>query len=297
MTELRLFSTGAERRTARGHYMVHVNPEFIRSQKLGKFAVIFHDIEHGGNVLTLRAPCRVLSSPDLKKDEVRADQTVRNAIGVPFYYDPVRTMVRLSPLYIPPRLRTFAWLSRRLRVRQLFLRVAKADPPDMEKELIRIPEDAFGLLGVGVGDRVVMESPVEIGGRWQLVSYSIPAYPLTEEICIRRDALQKCALDARYPDASGLLRVQPDIGSAFLDAWARSRLHVDSVHAVRARRDVWNLFLRELREFGIVFGVSLFGLASVLPKLAAGVIAPLIALLLTVINIRARAGSPGKSTY
>ncbi len=177
------------------------------------------------------------------------------------------------------------------------MRAALADIPDMEKRLVRIPPDAFLLLGIKPGARIVIESttPVEVADEYTLISGSVPAYELTEATVDRRATLAEPRLDARYPDPEKILGLPEDIWPIYIDAQMRDEIGgFGPMDVVKVRRDFWDLFLTEFREFGIVFFISVFTIATVLPiditwlsAAIIGICSLSVASLLALVNMRA----------
>jgi hypothetical protein len=218
----------------------------------------------------LRARCRltVCETDAHMEEEVMLDQTVRNALGIP-YEDPEAYRVDVAPLKRTLR----AALSDRLGVlllrrRAVFMRVCSADPSDMEKELTRIPTDVFPLLGASPGQRLVISHPVlhEDRSGYREKKRSLQAHPLTETIVERRRREETPGLYDRYPDATALFGVTPDLAPIYLDEQARGDLgDVRSLEVVRVRRDDLNAFFNDIRTFGLAVVAASVAVAGVFP--------------------------------
>ncbi|MFQ5864391.1 MAG: hypothetical protein ACE5IW_04085 [bacterium] len=286
-----------QRKKAKDDYIICLNPNLKRKLGLGKFAVIEHTITHQNKYKNFAAHCRVIIDRSLEDNEISTDQTVRNAIGIPFIYDRDLTFVEIYPLHLSFFQYLLSYLSYLFGRRYLFLRTCKADIPDLEKNLTRVPMDAFRLLGTEVGNKIVIESPVKKDKKdeYVLKTFAIKAYELLPDILERREKLEAHDLSARYPDAEEILMVSPDISRIFLDAHGREVLGIDSLDPVKARRDLADLFLKEFREFGIIFFLSLFTIVQVLPIQVTWIMlipicfcSLIFALFLVLINIKAR---------
>ncbi|GEM_PF-1554707 len=282
-----------DRSDARDDYIICINSSVKKRLRLGKFAVV--EYYHPNIGRKLKAPCRVAVDETLHDNQIRIDQTLRNAIGIPFNYDRNKTTVEIYPLHLSWFQRLLDIISYILGRRYLFFRVCKADIPDMEKNLCRIPLDAFKLLGCEVGDKVVCESIVLEGNSHKLKVHGIKAYESSDEMIKRREKLEEANASARYPSAEKLLNVSPDIPRIFLDAHIREILQVDSLDPIRVRRDLSDLFFKQVREFGIIFLLSVLAAAQILPdEIRQQVLIPMVmaslalAVFLILINIRAK---------
>lgn len=290
-----------------GDYVVATSRQLQRRLGLGAAAVVLRSVSESP-ARVLRAQARVIVDESLDDETVAIDQTLRNAVGIPFSYDPDSTWVDLKPLNIPLRLRLVDRLNHVLGRRYLVLRVDKGDMADMETDMVRVRPDAFARLGCAVSSKIVIDSVVPDGTRFVLRRTTLRAYEWTSELESRRiqarlDELQhekeqgrsRNAFERRFPDPEKALGVSPDIGGIYMDAFIRSTLGVESLDPVRVRRNLGNAFFREFREFGTVFFISLFGLTQIIPGettwresaivLAIGLI---VSLLLTLVNMRAR---------
>ena len=165
----------------------------------------------------------------------------------------------------------------------------------MEKNICRIPSDSFKLLGCEEGDRVICEYPVRDGDFYRLRECKIKCYGASEEMIKKREEMEEENISARYPSAEKLLKVSPDIPRIFLDAHARDELHVEPIDPVRVRRDLFHLFFKQIREFGIILLLSILAVAHIFPIMITWqslilifVISVAIAFLLILVNIKAK---------
>lgn len=287
----------AQRKRAHGDYIVAVSSG--THSRLGQptYAVVTSCAQYRGEEQALRVLCRVVSDTETEDGDVRLDQTLRNALGIAYEYDAERVRVEVVALNISLVRRLARWMAELLGGRYMVLRVGKSDVGDIEKELVRVHGDLFPLLGCSSSSHVIVESVRgDASGALSLSKKSVRAYEWTDELGARRKLAQKPGFGQRYPHPEETLGVDPDIGSIYMDAFAREELGVRPLSCVRVRRDVWHAFLNECREFGVVFFISLFGIALVAPvkqmtwSVAAVIvgIGLAIAILLTVINLRAR---------
>lgn len=285
-----------DRKGAKDDYIICVNPSIKKRMYLGRFAVLVHDHPDIGK--KLKVPCRVVIDETLNDSEVRCDQSLRNALGIPFEFsdaDKEKFTIDIYPLRLSLFQHLRYFISYILGRRYLFFRVCKADIPDMEKNICRIPSDSFKLLGCEEGDRVICEYPVRDGDFYRLRECKIKCYGASEEMIKKREEMEEENISARYPSAEKLLKVSPDIPRIFLDAHARDELHVEPIDPVRVRRDLFHLFLKQIREFGIILLLSILAVAHIFPIMITWqslilifVISVAIAFLLILVNIKAK---------
>ena len=283
-----------DRKGAKDDYITCVNPSIKKSKHLGRFAVLVHKRKIDKRLKELKVPCRVVIDETLGDCEVRVDQSLRNALGIPYEFsdaDKEKFTVEIYPLRLSLYQHLRYFLSYKLGRRYLFFRVCKADIPDMEKNICRIPSDSFKLLGCEEGDRVICEYPVREGDIYRLRECKIKCYGASEKMIEKREEKEEENISARYPSAEKLLKVTPDIPRIFLDAHARDELHVEPIDPVRVRRDLFHLFLKQIREFGIILLLSLLTVAYIFPLqslILIFVISVAITFLLILTNIRAK---------
>ncbi|HHM04966.1 MAG TPA: hypothetical protein ENJ19_04380 [Gammaproteobacteria bacterium] len=285
----------AHRKDAHDDYIIAVHPTLALEKGLRDYAVVTRKLAEGPE---LRAYGRVRLDRNLAKRELRLDQTLRNALGIPYEIEAGERHPELDlfPLTLGLGQTLLEWFTRVLGRRYLFLRVAKLDPPDIEKNICRVPLDALCLLGTAAGKRVVLVSclPADDGRSYRLHNMAIKAFELSDKMVQNRVDLQQEDWGARYVNAAKLLGVEPDIASVYLDAHARNRLQLEAGQAVKVRRDFPDLFWAEAVEIGILFFVSLFALGEVLPELfgwrraAIVPLAAILSVLFLLVRIRAR---------
>lgn len=282
-------TTTAERGESQDDYVIVMDRNTKKKCGLGGFGVVkrIHPTpESRCAALSLQVHCRVLegdtretgaeSKPESAHPAgypvVKLDQTLRNALGIPHGYDHETHpyLVQIFPLDLCHYQWVKWWASRLFGRRYLFLRVVPAHVSEMEKDVCRIPAEAFPLLGIDHWGNVVVERPDEYMSegkiRYKLKSISVKAAPISPEVLKEREKLQVRWWDARYPDCMALLRIQPDIWSVFVDAHLREKLgypaadSADSRSAfctpVKVRRDLWDVFFNQILQFGLVLGVT-----------------------------------------
>jgi hypothetical protein len=140
----------------------------------------------------------------------------------------------------------------------------------------------------------VLESPIKYKNKYILKKFDVKAFELSHQIIEMKKDLQNEYPD-RYLNADEILKIRPDIWPIHLDRHIREVLILDSLDAVKVRRDLFDLFLNEVREFGIIFFLSLFTIVQILPikidwwlLIQIILISLLIAVNIILMNIRAR---------
>lgn len=287
---LKVLGTGtAHRRFAKGDYVISIHKRTKKDLGIGRFAVVGYRVHYQGSdeckepllnkgiglEKILEVHARVVAVGDnvpgilhVNTDEIRIDQSIRNAIGIP--YTDASDVVEIFPVrmhliaYAAYLLRYF--ISRILGFRYFFYRVCSAHVHDMEKGICRIPGDTFAILGTEAENNLVFESPKKVGetGVFEIVTKSIASYELTNEIKSLRleKEVQK---EIRYRNPKSWISVEPDISRVFLDQADRERLGVDQLSPVKARRDVSDLLQKQILGVGIFFFVSALSLGGLWP--------------------------------
>lgn len=260
-------------------FVIALNPVVSSSLKLKKYVVISRPIIENKNILTIqKKPIRaygILVKDDLlSNDEIRMDQTLRNAIGIPFTLKkPMRYDLLIDPIKINVYQKFRNFVTKRLGRRYLFLRVSKPNPPDIEKNICRVPSDALSLMGTDIGSKIVLISPIKnkkTPSSYTLKNYSIKAFDLNKELVVHRDNEEKIhykkkGWNARYVNASKLLGVEPDIGRIMLDLHVRNFLKVHPGDPIKVRRNFTDLFRRQIMEVGILISISSIALTRLIP--------------------------------
>ena len=209
------------------------------------------------------------------------DQTVRSAIGIPDKdvkdrEDLKKIRVKIFPLKVNRIYRFKYKVSSFLGRRYLFLRVVKANVPDLEKNFMRIPLDAINVLGTKNGRKVVLESLVKNEETFTIKSISIHAYDLPDSYIEKRKSIKrktrhlsrlKNSSDNRYVIPEKVLNIDPDIWQIFLESYHTDKLgDLKNLDSVKARRDILDLFLDEFVNFGLSLLLAFFALNEILPN-------------------------------
>jgi hypothetical protein len=294
-----------QRRKSKSDYIACINKSVKKDRGLGEQVALSRPVENdpAGRELVVR--CQLVESEAIPDGEVWADQTVRNAIGIEFGDETEKAA--LAPIQRGPMEAVREHVSRLLGRRFVLLRVCKADPPDLEKDIARISPEIFALLGIRPGDRMFISCPVprSDGPGYDECTHTLRANELPEQMLAERERNEedeaKLEFQARYLSAKRLVGVKRDIGRIFLDEEARSRLgNAAPLQVVKVRRASGNAVGQELLGFGVVFFISGFAVSSVLPWgdswLKTGVIVAIAAVataIFVVINLRSRPPKTG----
>ncbi|TGX49176.1 hypothetical protein E5A73_20285 [Sphingomonas gei] len=140
------------------------------------------------------------------------DQTLRNALGIPFGLFPA--LKPELPLFLFPASRTCSatlrlFVASVFGLRFLAARSAPAAVADIEKGYVRIPDDLLSVIGALPADDVVVERPIAVGGP-KLTAFRIISEKLSTAIA------SKGFLDDRR-DRSGSGELAPPAKSSLLD--------------------------------------------------------------------------------
>ncbi len=234
------------------------------------------------------------------QNSVEIDQTLRNALGIPFWIGSENSNI---PIYVYP-LRYNNSLKKRLSEflgqRYLYYRVAKSAVPDIEKNIARIESSYFPLLGMPVGYSIVAERPIKSKLRngkiaeFTISRQKIKAFAASNEFLKNRSVLQKNDPIRYFPANEHLYNpdyfkstgrysgsppadaaFEPDIPTIFVDHHFRNfdiskgglNAGMTDLTAVSVTRDTGEIFLKEMTDFGVAFAVSLLPLAQLVYSL------------------------------
>lgn len=175
------------RKYAKGDYIIALDKNKKKELKIGKFAVVGYVVQYSGPPDLRRAlernkiesqqelcvHARVIAIDEsfpkevqINEDQVCIDQTIRNAIGIPYFCTPDEFKVNIYRIKMPfysNFMHFFRYyLSGKFGFRYLYFRVCSAHIHDMEKGIVRIPRDTFPILGTHIHNKLVLENPVKI---------------------------------------------------------------------------------------------------------------------------------------
>jgi hypothetical protein len=288
-----------QRKQAKSNYIAAVRKAVKDRLELGEQVVLSRSVKNAADKRELVVRCQLVEEDLVPEDEVWADQTVRNAIGIEFGDETEKAA--LAPIRPGAMEALREPVSRLLGRRFVLLRVCKAEPLDLEKDMARISPEVFPLLGIRPGDRIFISCavPGRDGEGYRERTHTLRAHELTEQMLEEREKNEesevKRGFEARYLSAEKLVGVKRDIGRIFLDEEARSKLGAMPLQVVKLRRASGNAVAQELLGFGVVFFISGFAVSSILPWgvswLKTGVVVAVAALataIFVVINLRSR---------
>ncbi|CAH0354388.1 hypothetical protein [Sphingobium sp. CECT 9361] len=207
-------------RLARGYYVI-VTPKTKKALGLGRWAalvfvhpVLAHidDDRKMRDYLAIHCRVRVDRRMPDELGKVCLDQTLRNALGIPFGLFPA--LKPELPLFLFPASRTWSATLRLIvasvfGLRFLAARSAPAAVADIEKGYVRLPDDLLSVIGALPADDVVVERPIAVGGP-KLTKFRIISEKLSTAIA------SKGFLDDRR-DRSGSGQLAPPAKSSLLD--------------------------------------------------------------------------------
>ncbi|MCB2263089.1 MAG: hypothetical protein LGR52_09145 [Candidatus Thiosymbion ectosymbiont of Robbea hypermnestra] len=275
-----------DRSKAGDEYIVAISPFDAKKRKLGTHGVLVYThpnlarrreeysstplpISHDFNP-RLRVPCKLVLDEKIPRGQIHVDQTLRNCLGIEYEFTHGSPRVEIHPLHLRRWEKATDLISRLVGRRHLFFRVCRAHPSDMEKNICRVSQDNINLLGAKEGESILLVSVVQKGDVFEKRSYKLDAFSMPEDIKEERKREQEKMEPedpfARYPKPDVILGVKPDVSPILLDHDARSKLDVSGFDVVRARRSLRTTIIREIRDFGLVFFLSLLALTDVLEK-------------------------------
>lgn len=261
---------GTDKRDFVGDYIVQMNKQTMKKEELRVKEGDFVSLTNKDKKLTNEKksfPIPILArvhTPDttVNDDQIRVDQTLRNAIGV-----------RKGDLVVVKKVNVKeGFLKKIVGYQYEVARIGKADPADMEKNICRVPQEVIDVLAIEEGDYVEIK-PHE-GKPIKLRAFSIrPSSKLEckrgkfKEYNIKERAL-KLQRNA-HRDVGFEAEKTPII---FLDKDARIQLgggkiedELPELMPVKIRRDTWHTVYKHLSEVSLALLLAFIGLAIALP--------------------------------
>jgi len=183
------------------------------------------------------------------ENEIRVDQTLRNAIGLPVHVSG-EEQVQIQKYVGPKPSFLNRFVTRLLGVQDQVLRVHPSDTPAMEKQVCVLHKEAMNIIGVEVGDFVIVESPYR-------KPISLRVLELSDEMKEERE--KQIQNDSnRYPPCSEYLNLgRPDLPWILMDWHARDSLKVEVCDPVIVKRDLSHILYRNLNSFAILLLITL----------------------------------------
>jgi len=290
--DLKVVSTSERHRKHAGEdYVVGMSSATKRKYGIGSVAVVKFLVENeckAGNLewKTLTAYGKTVVDDSLPERTIAVDQTLRNAIGLP-YRSTLGQSVRLASLERSAK----QAIGDQLRPGQrLMMRVNMAAPLDMEKSVCRVSQDALKVMRAQEGEHVWIErcvpimpvqteqgaDPAQEAGdareleewnscaSYRLQDVHIRAYCMddkTEEsIAVGREKSEEDETSFRglYPDSETILKLENDLETIRLDRYYRDLLGVDVLDTVKVKRRLSDRLGSEAIDFGLVFVLTIF---------------------------------------
>ncbi|MFX1258833.1 MAG: hypothetical protein ACFFAN_13310 [Promethearchaeota archaeon] len=266
-TNLTMLGT-SDRSMAKGNYICEINSNNLKRLdiKEGEYVQVLNEVFdiYVDKYRMMRTQVRCYRCDFLKDNQIRVDQSARNAIGLKKFNE---ILISKSRIKTPP-------IHRRIfNYRYVFCRVRRSEVNDMEKNICRIPKTTMEIIGVEDGDLIFVES--EYG------QVKLRAFEITVEDLEARHQLEKEFSDAPKEERAKLGYVFDadctrylqltleglDIPPIWLDYEARLLLGVTLCDSVRIRRSVVSSLEREFTDLGWIVVASLIGILVAFPDL------------------------------
>lgn len=237
-------------------YVIAVNPELKKNLKLTNQAIVLRNIQSKLNnkPIQLRTFCNVIVDTNATDEFIFADQSIREALAIPFGYDFNNTFIEIHKLNIPFYkfiANIFVNLFDR---RFIYFRVFSGVIFDIEKNIARTQSVAFEILGIENGGKIVIEGLKYNENKkiFELKSITLTLFELPNDWVPKQNNLET-------------FDIPRDILPITLDAKMREDLGIDLLSCVKARRNILKLFIEEFRTSGIITILTLFTILEILP--------------------------------
>lgn len=287
---------GTSIRTEAGsNYICELNSKILEENniKVGSFLLLLNEVEDPyldrQRIFSIQAKC--LPNDFLKPEEIRVDQSIRDAIGIK-----KKELIRISK----SRLKSPPFYERIFNYQYVFCRVKRSEIVDMEKRMIRIRHDTMEIIGIQNGDLVVIESEYN--------TVRIRAFEISTEAVQRRIELEKKSskafLEAKASgNAEAIFDIDctsffnltlegEDIPPIYMDKEMRDKLRVNFCDAVRIRRTAMNSIEREFTDFVMIIIIAVLGIVLTIPNLhifaTIGIILSIIVVAVILITMKIR---------
>jgi len=273
----------SRRPTGKPDYFIMASRQQVQRLKLDEWAVLvfmhpaFERLNRDVPFLSIQ--CRVGVDDNLGVPSVvgtptcvAVDQTLRNALGIPFRV--FRQLTGGEYYLLPAARQGVPQLRRELAqvfgFRSIAVRCHSAHVPDIEKSYVRVPQDVLKAVGVQESDDLILERPLPVAGRDGIIrkfvisEVRMSALAAGDAFLRERKTLMKC-FPTRFRDAqrdlydyadfskSGLFKTEvperqlpePDVPPTFMDAETRASWSVDTF-----RRSLPGFTVDEARGIG-----------------------------------------------
>jgi hypothetical protein len=255
-------------------YVVAMSPELAKQASGDLRLTYLTRTFESGNRLGVLA--RVVADRKCSGAQMRCDQTIRTALGMPTILQPVNPVIdglAVAPVYASYRNRLRSASSVITGRRYVMLRAAPPKPSDIEKDLCRIRSDDLAAIGTNPGSLVLLfAAKTDKKGRLALSMIAAKALALgSDEITQRRcdeEQTRDQLWDARYRCAKKTLGVVgEDLSPVWLDSDTRQRLGVQQLSPILVRRDSRSSLTRQTQEFGVALLTSFLTLQAIIAPL------------------------------
>lgn len=237
-----------DRRNLAGDYYVVVSPDLAHRLKLRSWAALVHahpalpridDPRKKRDYIAIH--CRVFvelgyGARHLDSDTILVDQTLRNALGIPFSIFPKIegvTPARDGPfkLYLFPASRNPLDSLRRsissvFGTRYVAVRSTPAAVVDIEKGYVRVPDDVLNVVGAQSADDLVVERPIALAGdiieKFSIISERVSTAAASAAFLERRQKLVSEPTH-RYPDSRKVLYDYTNFAKSGVISWNQVR--------------------------------------------------------------------------
>lgn len=226
---------------------------------------------------------RVRVADDVALGSVQLDQLIREALGVE-----IREQVVVTPAH---RDRNWVWNLMAPDPTYAVTRVQFTELAAAERDVAIVNNMALRLIGASDGDQIVVEGLPSFPGE-TVPSIRLKALASDSDFESLRSSISGGGENARFPSATDMLGVTPDLPWIYLDARTRHFLGLGSrkLAAVRIRSSRRHQLSQELRELILVLAIAVLGVLSVVSNsyLRFGLVAALAFVMLLVIIRRLR---------
>lgn len=153
-------TTSKQRDSAKGEYIAVINRSVKSREKIGKYAVVkflfFNEKGNSPEYREMLAIAKIVIDNSLPDDCICIDQSIRNAIGIPFG-SLAGVNVNIAPMKLNLLNRIYDFI---YKGNCAYARVHKPDVIDIEKNYCRMKSDTIQVLGAIEGKAIIIEKPV-----------------------------------------------------------------------------------------------------------------------------------------
>lgn len=155
-------TTTEQRKAAQGEYIVALSKNVKNRENIDKYAVVKHlfvnKLSSPFEYREMVAIAKIVVDNSLSDDCICVDQSIRNAIGIPFGHISNIT-IKLANLKLVFSQKIFDLFHPG---NYFFARIHKPDVVDIEKNFCRIKSDAIQVMGAIEGKTIIFEKPVSL---------------------------------------------------------------------------------------------------------------------------------------